>query len=102
MLKATPFCSNVCERKLIAKLEEINSQGKSQIVIDSKTLSVGEEKKFLDFSITKDETEKYFTTIDYATTIITKAEDKLIQCIRKNNIEIQKLIECLEAAARHS
>jgi transcriptional regulator with XRE-family HTH domain len=102
LLKRMPRKPLFGERELIAKLEEINSQGKSQIVIDSKTLSVGEEKKFLDFSITKDEADKYFTAINYATTIITKTEDKLIQYIRKNNIEIQKLIEHLEAAARLS
>jgi len=90
------------ERELLAKLEEINSQGKSKIDIDSKTLSVGKEKKFLDFTITKDEVDKYFTAVAYAATIITKDEDKLIQYIRKNNIGIQKLIKYLEAATQLS
>ncbi len=88
------------ERELLAKLEEINSQGKSKIVIDSKTLLVGQEKKFLDFSITKDEVDKYFSAVAYATTIITKDEDKLIQYIRQNKITPHKAIDCLTRQTR--
>jgi len=76
----------VGERELIGKLSSLAEQGKTRIVTNHHLLLAGQEIKFKDFSITKDEVLEYFDNLD-DTIIITNEENELIKFIRKNNIK---------------
>jgi len=86
----------VGERELIGKLSSLAEQGKTRIVTNHHLLLAGQEIKFKDFSITKDEVLEYFDNLD-DTIIITNEENELIKFIRKNNIKPNDAIDCLKS-----
>ena len=85
----------VGERELIGKLSSLTEQGKSRIVTNHYLLLAGQEVKFKDFSITKDEILDYFNKFDDMI-ITTDKENELIKYIRKNNIDPQIIIDYLK------
>jgi len=86
----------VGERELIGKLSSLTEQGKSRIVTNHYLLLAGQEVKFKDFSITKDEILDYFNKFDDMI-INTNEENELIKYIRKNNITPHDVIDCLKS-----
>jgi len=86
----------VGERELIGKLSSLAEQGKTRIVTNHHLLLAGQEIKFKDFSITKDEVLEYFDNLD-DTIIITNEENELIKFIRKNNIKPNDAIDYIKS-----
>lgn len=85
----------VGERELIIKLSGLAEQGKLKIVTNHHLLLAGQEVKFKDFSVTKENIAEYFENLDDMI-INTNEENELIKYIRKNNIDPQIIIDYLK------
>jgi transcriptional regulator with XRE-family HTH domain len=86
----------VGERELIGKLSGLSKENKIRIITNHHLLLAGQEVKFKDFSITKDEVLNCFDNLD-DTIITTKEENELIKYIRENNINPQDVIDYLKS-----
>lgn len=84
----------VGERELIGKLSGLGNERKIKIGMNHHLLSAGQEVRFKNFSITKDEMLHYFDGFDDMI-VTTKEENELIKCIRENAIKPQEIIDYL-------
>ena len=87
----------ICEREVIAKLEDFKKQGICKATIHHQVILAEQEKKFKDFSITKAEIADYFSAVVESPIINTKLEDYLIKFIREKNIDPQAAIDFLKS-----
>lgn len=86
----------VGERELIGKLSSLTEQGKARIVTNHHLLLAGQEVKFKDFSISKDEISEYFDILDDMI-ITTNEENDLIKFIREKKIDPQDAIDYIKS-----